>query len=66
MLLINPTNQIITVQALHYLTLSLLIPPLLWFFAEPNTLIYEGGAANVGQTSVSHVAWLILLKVVLL
>ena len=36
-------------QALHYLTLSLLIPPLLWCFAEPNALIYEGGAANVGE-----------------
>ena len=35
-------------QALHYLTLSILIPPLLWVFAEPNALIYEGGAANVG------------------
>lgn len=41
--------QIIAMQALHYLTLSLLIPPLLWLFAEPNTLTYEGGAANVGE-----------------
>lgn len=41
--------KIIAMQALHYLTLSLLIPPLLWLFAEPNTLTYEGGAANVGE-----------------
>lgn len=39
-------------QALHYLTLSLLIPPLLWLFAEPNTLVYEGGAANVGELRI--------------
>ncbi|KAI5120960.1 hypothetical protein M0805_001664 [Coniferiporia weirii] len=42
-------SQIVSLQALHYLTLSLLIPPLLWVFAEPNALAYEGGAANVGM-----------------
>lgn len=35
-------------QTLHYITLSLLIPPLLTIFAEPTSLMYEGGAANVG------------------
>ena len=42
-------TQIVSVQALHYLTLSILIPPLLWFFAEPNALMFEGGPANVGE-----------------
>lgn len=42
-------SQIVSLQALHYLTLSILIPPLLWFFAEPNALNYEGGALNVGM-----------------
>ncbi|KAF8642999.1 hypothetical protein AX16_009244 [Volvariella volvacea WC 439] len=36
-------------QTLHYLTLSLFIPPLLSYFAEPTALAYEGGAANVGM-----------------
>lgn len=36
-------------QTLHYLTLSLLIPPLLGLFAEPSSLLYEGGAASVGM-----------------
>ncbi|KAG9313220.1 integral membrane protein S linking to the trans Golgi network-domain-containing protein [Chiua virens] len=42
-------SQIISLQTLHYLTLSLLIPPLLALFAEPTSLVYEGGAANVGM-----------------
>ena len=37
-------------QALHYLTLSFIIPPLLAAFAEPASLRYEGGAANVGES----------------
>ena len=37
-------------QTLHYLTLSLLIPPLLSLFADPISLNYEGGPANVGQS----------------
>ncbi|EIW59926.1 uncharacterized protein TRAVEDRAFT_122124 [Trametes versicolor FP-101664 SS1] len=41
--------QIISLQTLHYVTLSLLIPPLLVMFAEPGPLEYEGGAANVGM-----------------
>lgn len=41
--------QIIAMQTLHYVTLSLLIPPLLVMFAEPGSLEYEGGAANVGM-----------------
>ena len=35
-------------QSLHYLTLALLLPPLLSLFAEPGSLEYEGGAFNVG------------------
>ncbi|EIN06217.1 hypothetical protein PUNSTDRAFT_106434 [Punctularia strigosozonata HHB-11173 SS5] len=42
-------SQIITMQSLHYITLSILIPPLLAAFAQPNALEYEGGAANVGM-----------------
>ncbi|KAF9030375.1 hypothetical protein BDZ89DRAFT_911077, partial [Hymenopellis radicata] len=42
-------SQIISLQTLHYLTLSLLVPPLLAIFAEPSSLNYEGGAANVGM-----------------
>lgn len=36
-------------QTLHYLTLSLLIPPLLSLFAEPTSLVYEGGASSIGM-----------------
>ncbi|KAI0640691.1 integral membrane protein S linking to the trans Golgi network-domain-containing protein [Trametes meyenii] len=42
-------SQIIAVQTLHYVTLSVLIPPLLVMLAEPGSLEYEGGAANVGM-----------------
>ncbi|KAI6149622.1 integral membrane protein S linking to the trans Golgi network-domain-containing protein [Pisolithus tinctorius] len=42
-------SQIISMQTLHYLVLSVLIPPLLSLFAEPSSLLYEGGAANVGM-----------------
>ncbi|KAJ3558703.1 hypothetical protein NM688_g761 [Phlebia brevispora] len=41
--------QIISMQTLHYLTLAILIPPLLALFAESSALEYEGGAANVGM-----------------
>ena len=41
--------QIVSMQTLHYLTLSIIIPPLLAIFAEPKSLAYEGGAANVGN-----------------
>ncbi len=44
--------QIIAMQTLHYVTLSLLIAPLLVMFAEPGSLEYEGGAANVGMPCV--------------
>lgn len=40
--------QIVAFQSLHYLTLALLVPPLLSLFAEPGSLEYEGGAFNVG------------------
>lgn len=36
-------------QTLHYLTLSIIVPPLLAIFSEPSSLIYQGGAANVGM-----------------
>ncbi|KIJ55117.1 hypothetical protein M422DRAFT_239743 [Sphaerobolus stellatus SS14] len=41
--------QIITMQAIHYFTLCLLVPLLLNVFAEPRALEYDGGAANVGM-----------------
>ncbi|KAF8513010.1 integral membrane protein S linking to the trans Golgi network-domain-containing protein [Hysterangium stoloniferum] len=41
-------SQIVTLQSVHYLTLCLLVPPLLSIFAEPNALAYEGGATTVG------------------
>ena len=37
-----------SIQTIHYLALSVLVPPLLSFFAESNSLNYEGGAANIG------------------
>lgn len=42
-------SQILSLQTLHYLTLAILIPPLLSLFAEPSSLEYEGGATNVGM-----------------
>ncbi|KAG0698177.1 integral membrane protein S linking to the trans Golgi network-domain-containing protein [Suillus ampliporus] len=42
-------SQIISMQTLHYLTLSIIIPPLLSIFAEPSALVFEGGATNVGM-----------------
>ncbi|KAF8997823.1 integral membrane protein S linking to the trans Golgi network-domain-containing protein, partial [Cyathus striatus] len=41
--------QIVAMQALHYIVMSVLVPPLLAAFAEPDGLAYEGGAANVGM-----------------
>jgi hypothetical protein len=41
--------QIVSIQSLHYLTLSLLVPPLLSIFAQSTSLNYEGGAAYVGE-----------------
>ncbi|KAF9268091.1 hypothetical protein L218DRAFT_954472 [Marasmius fiardii PR-910] len=41
--------QIVSMQTLHYLTLCLLVPLLLKTFAEPVSLLYEGGAANIGM-----------------
>ncbi|KAG5734751.1 hypothetical protein E4T56_gene15464 [Termitomyces sp. T112] len=42
-------SQIVSMQTLHYLTLSVLVPSLLAIFAEPTSLTYEGGAANIGM-----------------
>ncbi|KAH9930263.1 integral membrane protein S linking to the trans Golgi network-domain-containing protein [Fomitopsis serialis] len=42
-------SQIVAMQTLHYLTLSILIPPLLLIFCRSDVLDYVGGAANVGM-----------------
>ncbi|TRM58197.1 integral membrane protein S linking to the trans Golgi network-domain-containing protein [Schizophyllum amplum] len=42
-------SQIVTLQTLHYLTLSLVTPPLLALVADPARLDYAGGAAGVGM-----------------
>ncbi|KAF9814329.1 hypothetical protein IEO21_05172 [Rhodonia placenta] len=42
-------SQIVTMQTLHYLTMALLVPPLLIIFADSRALDYDGGAANVGM-----------------
>ncbi|KAF8957142.1 integral membrane protein S linking to the trans Golgi network-domain-containing protein [Flammula alnicola] len=42
-------SQIFSMQTLHYLTLSVIVPPLLATFAESSSLNYEGGAASVGM-----------------
>ncbi|PPQ68390.1 hypothetical protein CVT25_007928 [Psilocybe cyanescens] len=42
-------SQIFSMQTLHYLTLSIIVPPLLATFAETTSLNYEGGAASVGM-----------------
>jgi protein SYS1 len=36
-------------QAIHYLTMSIIIPPLLGIYANRELLDYEGGTMNVGQ-----------------
>ena len=38
--------QIITMQAIHYLTLCLVVPPILTVFADPVALAYEGQCAS--------------------
>ncbi|RDB18482.1 hypothetical protein Hypma_000317 [Hypsizygus marmoreus] len=48
-LLISQECSLRIYRTLHYLTLSIFIPPLLSIFAEPTSLNYEGGAANVGM-----------------
>ncbi|KAE9405384.1 hypothetical protein BT96DRAFT_988430 [Gymnopus androsaceus JB14] len=48
-ILLISTGLIVSMQTLHYLTLSLFIPPLLTLFAEPTSLAYEGGASSVGM-----------------
>ena len=54
-------SQIISLQTLHYVTLALLIPPLLSLFAEPSSLEYEGGATNVGMPLSCHCKQLLIL-----
>ena len=48
-LCLRDNQQIISLQALHYLVLSMMVSPLLALFAESSSLEYEGGAANVGM-----------------
>lgn len=43
-------------QTLHYITLSIFIPPLLTVFAEPTSLAYEGGASNIGSSTLTFVS----------
>ncbi|TFK73734.1 hypothetical protein BDN72DRAFT_761048 [Pluteus cervinus] len=43
------SQDIVSMQTLHYLTLSFFVPPLLTYFAEQESLAYEGGASNVGM-----------------
>ncbi|EAU90753.1 hypothetical protein CC1G_04022 [Coprinopsis cinerea okayama7 len=42
-------SQIVSIQTLHYLTLCILVPPLLSIFADPVSLTYEGGPYNIGM-----------------
>ncbi|KAH8833337.1 integral membrane protein S linking to the trans Golgi network-domain-containing protein [Flagelloscypha sp. PMI_526] len=42
-------SQIVSLQAIHYLALSLLVPPLLATFANREELEYEGGPSNVAM-----------------
>lgn len=39
----------ISLQACHYLTLSLIVPPLLSAFTSPDLLEYSGGARAIGH-----------------
>ncbi|KAL8286928.1 hypothetical protein RQP46_003934 [Phenoliferia psychrophenolica] len=42
-------SQIVSLQALHYLSLSFLLPPLLSLFASPTLLSYEGGPSSISM-----------------
>jgi len=42
-------SQIVTIQAIHYLVISLIVPGLLHLYANRELLLYEGGAMNVGM-----------------
>src|ERR1700761_2075967 len=42
-------EQILALQALHYVTLGILVPPFLMFLADSSSLYYEGGPWNVGM-----------------
>lgn len=41
--------QIVVIQTIHYLTLALVVPPLLSIFSDPLALEYEGGSANIAM-----------------
>ncbi|GAA6010026.1 hypothetical protein JCM10207_007524 [Rhodosporidiobolus poonsookiae] len=42
-------SQIVSLQALHYLTLALVLPILLSILAKSDLLAYEGGASSIGM-----------------
>lgn len=42
-------SQILAIQALHYVILSIITPPMLKVFAKPGPLEYEGGSKNVAM-----------------
>ncbi|KAN0063741.1 hypothetical protein ACQY0O_003791 [Thecaphora frezii] len=46
---IRNLSQIASLQALHYLLLCVLIPPLLSIFSSPTALAFEGGSTQVGM-----------------
>lgn len=45
---ISPFSQIITLQTLHYLLLTLLIPPTVQLFSDSHSLTYAGGPYVTG------------------
>lgn len=47
-------SQILAIQALHYVILCLITPPMLTMFAKPGPLEYEGGARNVAMIMDWH------------
>lgn len=42
-----PASQIVALQCLHYLSMSIILPFLLHLFSEQTLLSYEGGATSV-------------------
>lgn len=47
-------SQILAIQALHYLTLAILLPPILSFGASRRALFFSGGPANVNLVMSWH------------
>ena len=46
-------GQIVSMQSIHYLTLCVLIPPLLTIFADPTALTYEGKGIDYRQAGMN-------------